>query len=66
MPDDDHGLEAVGLEAAYADAVSVYLGLGVSKLTDYNCQLVTWINQRDQVGRYQKQALPMVLGFPGG
>jgi putative DNA methylase len=50
---------------AYSEAVSVYLGLGVSKLTDYNCQLVTWINQRDQAGHaISKQALPMVWDFP--
>ena len=66
MPDDDHGLDVGGTRAcAYADAVSVYLGLGVSKLTDYNCQLVTWINQRDQAGHaISKQALPMVWDFP--
>ena len=63
--DDGVGLDAGGKGAkAYAEAVSVYLGLGVSKLTDYNCQFVTWINQRDQAGHaISKQALPMVWDF---
>lgn len=63
---DERGLDAGGAGAnAYADAVSVYLGMGVSKLTDYNCQLVVWISQRDQAGHaISKQALPMVWDFP--
>ncbi|HVC97832.1 MAG TPA: DUF1156 domain-containing protein [Pirellulales bacterium] len=49
---------------AYADAVATYLGLGVDKITDYNCTLVTWIMQRDQAGHAMtKQALPMVWDF---
>ena len=49
---------------AYADAVATYLGLGVDKLADYNCTLVTWIIQRDQAGHAMtKQALPMVWDF---
>jgi putative DNA methylase len=66
LPHDDTPLDAGGTGArAYAEAVSVYLGIGVSKLTDYNCQLVTWINQRDQAGHaISKQALPMVWDFP--
>lgn len=64
--DNEIGLDAGGTGAkSYAEAVSVYLGLGVSKLTDYNCQLVTWINQRDQAGHaISKQALPMVWDTP--
>lgn len=66
MPDDDTPLDSGGIGArAYAEAVSVYLGIGVSKLSDYNCVLVTWINQRDQAGHaISKQALPMVWDFP--
>ena len=66
LTDDDKPLESGGTGArAYAEAVSVYLGIGVSKLTDYNCELVTWINQRDQAGHaISKQALPMVWDFP--
>lgn len=48
----------------YADAVATYLGLGIDKLTDYNCTLVTWIFQRDQAGHaFSKQAIPMVWGY---
>ena len=66
LPDDAKPLSKGGRGAlAYAEAVSVYLALGVSKLTDYNCKLVTWINQRDQAGHaISKQALPMVWDFP--
>jgi putative DNA methylase len=66
LPNDCKGLEDGGTGArAYAEAVSVYLGMGVSKLTDYNCKMVTWINQRDQAGHaISKQALPMVWDFP--
>src|SRR4029078_10857606 len=32
---------------AYAEAVEVYLGIGVSKLTDYNSSLVLWSPSRD-------------------
>ena len=49
---------------AYADAVATYLALGVDKISDYNCSLVTWIIQRDQAGHAMtKQALPMVWDF---
>jgi putative DNA methylase len=66
LSDDGMPLDGGGTGArAYAEAVSVYLGMGVSKLTDYNCELVTWINQRDQAGHaISKQALPMVWDFP--
>ena len=62
---DDSRLSAGGIGlTAYADAVATYLGLGVDKLADYNCTLVTWIIQRDQAGHAMtKQALPMVWDF---
>lgn len=48
----------------YADAVCVYLGLAVSKLTDYNSSLVQWSKSRDQaVHVFGRQALPMVWDF---
>jgi len=38
--------------------------LGVDKLTDYNCSLVTWIDQRDQAGHaFTKQTLSMVWDY---
>jgi putative DNA methylase len=52
------------LAQAYADAVSTYLGFGVSKLADYNCTNVTWSQSRDQAGHaFTKQALPFVWDF---
>jgi len=54
-----------GIDAeAYADAVAVYLGLGISKMTDYNCTLVSWSYSRDQAAHaFTKQAIPMIWGF---
>ena len=49
---------------AYAEAVSVYLAMGVSKLSDYNSSLVLWSPGRDQAkATFARQALPMVWDF---
>lgn len=49
---------------AYAEAVGIYLGIGVSKLTDYNASLVQWSKSRDQaVHVFGRQALPMVWDY---
>jgi putative DNA methylase len=49
---------------AYAEAVATYLGLGLSKVADYNCKNVTWSQSRDQVGHaFTKQALAMVWDY---
>ena len=49
---------------AYADAVAVYLGLGVDKATDYNTTLVAWSPTRDQAkSTFARQALPMVWDY---
>ncbi|MFM6106467.1 MAG: DUF1156 domain-containing protein, partial [Sphaerospermopsis kisseleviana] len=49
---------------AYADAVATYLGFGISKLTDYNCQNATWSNSRDQAAHaFTKQAIQMVWNY---
>jgi putative DNA methylase len=49
---------------AYSDAVATYLGLGVSKLADYNSTLVAWSSSRDQAkSTFARQALPMVWDF---
>ena len=46
---------------AYADAVSVYLALSVSRLTDSNSGLVSWSPLRDSFrNTFGRQALPMV------
>lgn len=50
--------------AAYAEAVGVYLGIGVDKATDYNTTLVAWSPTRDQAkSTFARQALPMVWDF---
>ncbi|HEY5867732.1 MAG TPA: DUF1156 domain-containing protein, partial [Candidatus Tectomicrobia bacterium] len=60
MPLRDGGSGAM----AYAEAVGVYLGIGVSKLTDYNSSLVLWSPSRDQTkATFARQALPMVWDF---
>jgi putative DNA methylase len=65
LPLNDISLNDGGAGAnAYADAVATYLGLGVSKLADYNCANVTWSQSRDQAGHaFTKQAIPMVWDY---
>lgn len=65
MADDGLGLDQNGRGAsAYADAVSVYLGIAVDKAADYNSNLVAWSPTRDQVKTtFSRQALPMVWDF---
>jgi putative DNA methylase len=62
---DDRALSDDGLGArAYADAIALYLAIGVNKVSDYNSVLVSWINQRDQArSTFSKQALPMIWDF---
>ena len=65
VPDDARGLEAGGDgAAAYADAVSVYLGLGVSRLSDICNALCRWEVSKTQVRNlFGRQAIPMVWDF---
>ena len=50
--------------AAYAEAVGLYCGLAVSKMSDYNSSLVVWSPTRDQAkSTFARQALPMVWDF---
>jgi putative DNA methylase len=65
LPDDAVPLRDGGSGAsAYADAVGVYLGLGVDKATDYNTTLVAWSPSRDQAkSTFARQALPMVWDY---
>jgi putative DNA methylase len=65
LADDGKPLRDDGTGAtAYADAVGVYLGLGVDKATDYNTTLVAWSPTRDQAkSTFARQALPMVWDY---
>ncbi len=65
LPDDGQPLVQGGSSAtAYAEAVGVYLGMGVDKATDYNSTLVAWSPTRDQAkSTFARQALPMVWDY---
>ena len=55
--------------AAYADAVAIYLGFAVSRLTDYSSALNTWAsNPQMEILRnvFARQALPMAWDFAEG
>lgn len=65
FPDDQQSLEDGGAGAlAYAQAVQVYLSLGLSKLADSQNSLVTWKPSMNQaIHLFTKQAIPMVWDF---
>ena len=65
LPDDGQPLRDGGTGAtAYAEAVSVYLGLGVSKLADAQTSLCRWKTTMDQsIATFGRQALPMVWDY---
>ena len=49
---------------AYAEAVSVYLGFGISKTTDYHSTITTWHSGREIIrNTFGRQALPMTWDF---
>ena len=58
-------LEAGGTGAqAYADAVAVYLGLAISKLTDYSSSLCSWHTTGEKMSHvFVRQAIPMVWDY---
>lgn len=65
MADDELGLDQGGNGAtAYAQAVGVYLGLGVSRLADAQNSLCQWGPSADQTQHlFRRQAIPMVWDF---
>jgi putative DNA methylase len=65
LPDDGRTLASGGHGAsAYADAVAVYLGFGVSKTTDYSCALCDWHRSGEKIGHlFNRQAIPMKWDF---
>ena len=65
IKDDGLGLENGGnLATAYAQAVTVYLALGLQKSVDYNSTICSWINGGETMrNTFGRQALPMVWDF---
>lgn len=65
MPDDGRPLAKSGYGAtAYAEAIAVYLGLGVSKIADSGNSLVSWKASMDQpIHLFTRQAIPMMWDF---
>jgi len=63
-------LESGGTDAeGYADAVATYLGLVISRLTDYQSGLTTWAsNPQMEILRnlFARQAIPMAWDFAEG
>lgn len=63
-------LEAGGTgAAAYADAVATYLGIVISRLTDYQSTITTWAsNPQMEILRnmFARQAIPMTWDFGEG
>ena len=53
-----------GLDMECARTVATYLGLAVSRYSDFNCSLVRWKNDAEAlVGTFARQALPMVWDY---
>ena len=65
LPKDGLGLEAGGRGAsAYADAVAVYLGCGISQLTRYLCTICAWNRTNENIAQaFGRQAIPMVWDY---
>jgi putative DNA methylase len=65
VQDDGRGLDDGGTGAtAYAQAVGVYLGLGVSRLSDAQNALCQWGPSADQTQHlFRRQAVPMVWDY---
>lgn len=67
LPDDPTRLHRGGMGAtAYAEAVSVYLGFAVSRMTEFSCSIATWSSnaQNELVrGAFSRQAISMAWDF---
>lgn len=49
---------------AYADAIATYIGISVSRSTDYNSSLTSWNSLRDGTRNvFARQAIPMVWDY---
>lgn len=64
--DDGKGLDVGGRGTlAYAEAVTVFLALGIDKFADYSNTLCTWNPKNQNVGHlFTKQVVPMAWDFP--
>ena len=65
MVDDGLGIAQGGVGAtAYGDALAVYLGFGVSKLSDRGSTICTWDSSRNSTrNTFGRQAIPMTWDF---
>lgn len=65
MENDSLGLEAGGAGAtAYAEAIAVLLGFGISRLADFNNALCRWNPSNQKImNLFGRQAIPMVWDF---
>jgi putative DNA methylase len=65
LPHDSQSLAEGGLGAkAYGDAVAIYLGFGVSRLSDISNSLCRWEITKTQVRNlFGRQAIPMIWDF---
>ena len=53
-----------GGSVEYADAVATYLGLAVSRGSDYQSSITTWHNKNEQIRNvFSRQAIPMSWDF---
>ncbi len=68
LPDDDCPLRDGGTGArAYAEAVGLYLALGVDRLADYQSSISTWIVSLQAIrNTFARQAIPMTWDFAEG
>lgn len=65
LPGDNTPLDVGGVgDKAYSEAVSVYLGMTVSKLSAYHCNIASWRAAEGKSARaFGRQAIPMVWDF---
>ena len=64
MPDGVRLADGGDGAAAHADAVATYLGLGLSRSTDYNSNICSWHSGRDTARNvFARQAIPMVWDY---
>lgn len=63
--DDINGIDAGGVGAkAYAEAISLYLSLGISQLLRYCCSICSWNRTNENIVQaFGRQAVPMVWDF---